>query len=48
MKIIKEYVLCEYCNKMTEIDNPEVTHREAAEPIWICPEHTKALANDEL
>ncbi len=38
---ILEHVKCEYCDNATDIDNPEVTHRESAEPIWICPDHNR-------
>lgn len=38
MKAILKYVKCEYCNNLTDINDNTVTHREAAEPIWVCPD----------
>lgn len=36
---IVEYVKCEYCDAAIDANDPSVTHREAANDIWICPTH---------
>lgn len=40
---IVEYVQCNYCDAAIDATDPTVTHREAGDDLWTCPECTEKL-----